>query len=47
MRFVYPNDESYILDVGKITGYENRKGTKKEVLDIEYLRELERTLKEK
>ena len=47
MRFVYPDDESYILDVGKITGYENRKGTKKEVLDIEYLRDLERTLKEK
>ena len=32
IRFVYPNDESYILDVGEFTGYENRKGTKKEVI---------------
>ena len=47
VRFVYPKDKSYILDVGEITGYENRKGTKKEVLDIEYLRDLERNLKER
>ena len=46
VRFLYPTDKSYILDVGKITGYENRNGTKKEVPEIEFLRNWEKRLKE-
>ena len=47
IRFVDPNDKSSILDVGGITGYENRNGTSKDVPDIGFLRDLEKRLKEK
>ena len=47
IRFVEPNDKSSILDVGKITGYENRNGTSKDVPDIGFLRDWEKRLKEK
>ena len=47
IRFVEPNDKSSILDVGEITGYENRGGTSKDVPDIGFLRDWEKSLKEK
>ena len=47
IRLVEPNDKSSILDVGEITGYENRDGTSKDVPDIGFLRDLEKSLKEK
>ena len=47
IRFLEPNDKSSILDVGKITGCENRDGTSKDVPDIGFLRDLEKKLKEK
>ena len=46
IRFVYPLDEKYILDV-KSLGYENRDGFKKDYKDIEFLRKWERDLIEK
>ena len=45
VRFVYPGDDNFIVDVEKYTGYENRNGTKKEIPSIEYLRDYERSLK--
>ena len=45
VRFVYPNDSNFIVDVEEYTGYENRNGTKKEIPSIEYLRDYERRLK--
>ena len=45
VRFVYPGDDNFIVDVEEYTGYENRNGTKKEIPSIEYLRDYERTLK--
>ena len=45
VRFVYPGDDNFIVDVQDYTGYENRDGTKKEIPSIEYLRDYERTLK--
>jgi len=47
IRLVEPNDKSSILDVGEITGYENRGGTSKDVPDIGFLRDWEKSLKEK
>jgi hypothetical protein len=47
IRFVDPNDKSSILDVGGITGYENRNGTSKDIPDIGFLRDWEKRLKEK
>ena len=47
IRFVDPNDKSSILDVGEITGYEDRSGTSKDVPDVGFLRDWERRLKEK
>ena len=46
IRFVYPKDEKYILDVQSL-GYENRNGVKKEYEDIEFLRKWNIELKEK
>ena len=45
IRFIYPNDPNFIVDVKDYTGYENRKGVKKEVPSIEYLRDWDRSLK--
>ena len=45
VRFVYPNNDNFIVDVQEFTGYENRNGTKKEVPSIEYLKDLEKRLK--
>ena len=45
VRFVYPNNKDFIIDVSHLTGFENRNGTKKEVESIEYLRDYERKLK--
>ncbi len=47
VRFVYPNNKDFIIDVSDLTGFENRNGTKKEVESIEYLRDYERQLKKK
>ena len=47
IRFVEPNDKSSIIDVGEITGYQNRNGTSKDVPDIGFLRDWEQSLKEK
>ena len=47
IRFVEPNDKSSIIDVGEITGYQNRNGTSKDVPDVGFLRDWERSLKEK
>ena len=46
VRFVYPNDNNFIVDVQEFTGFENRNGTKKEIPSIEYLRDYERRLKQ-
>ena len=47
IRFVEPNDKLSILDVGEVTGYENREGTSKDIPDIGFLRDWEKRLKEK
>ena len=47
IRFVEPNDKFSILDVGEVTGYENREGTSKDIPDIGFLRDWEKRLKEK
>ena len=44
VRFLYPDDDKFIVDVEKFTGYENRNGTKKEVPSREYLRDYEKKL---
>ena len=45
IRFIYSNDPNFIVDVKDYTSYENRKGVKKEVPSIEYLRDWDRSLK--
>ena len=45
VKFAYPNDDNFIVDVQEFTGYENRNGIKKEVPSIEYLRDFEKRLK--
>ncbi len=46
IRFVYPQDKNYILDVQSL-GYENRDGVKKDYKDIIYLQKWESELIEK
>ena len=45
VRFVYPDDPNFIVDVKDYTGFENRKGVKKEIPSNEYLRDWEQSLK--
>ena len=45
IRFVYPEDPDFIVDVKDYTGFKNREGVKKEIPSIDHLRDWEQNLK--